>query len=70
MYKRFRMHGEKEWRYNAPSASHLGGLWERGIKSLKTHLEQSNWNSNFHFQGILNIVCIEIEALLNSRALP
>ena len=58
------------WNKNTPTASHMGGVWERQIRSarsilsslLKTHGHSMNDES-------LNTLMTEVEAILNSRPL-
>ena len=58
------------WNKNTPTASHMGGVWERQIRSarsilsslLKTHGHSMNDES-------LNTMMTEVEAILNSRPL-
>jgi len=62
--------GDWEWKYNPPASSHMGGVWERQIKSvrtilsslLKTHSQSLNDES-------LQTLMIETEAIINSRPL-
>lgn len=56
------------WHFNPPSAPHFGGLWEAGIKSVKTHLIRVVGNQILTYEE-LHTVLIQIEAVLNSRPL-
>jgi len=59
-----------KWKFNPPYASHMGGVWERQIRSarriltslLETHGESLNDES-------LRTLMIETEAIINSRPL-
>jgi hypothetical protein len=43
------------WKLIPTATPHFGGIWEAGVKSMKTHLEE------------FSTVLIRIEACLNSR---
>lgn len=60
--------GNLEWSFIPPGAPHMGGLWEAGVKSFKTHLRKSIPNMNFTFEEFSTILA-RIEACLNSRPL-
>ena len=59
-----------EWEKNPPTASHMGGVWERQIRSvrnvlsssLRTHAARLNDES-------LRTLLVEVEAIVNSRPL-
>lgn len=54
------------WLFNPPSAPHFGGLWESGVKSVKTHLVKTIGNKTLTFEE-LTTVLVQIEGILNSR---
>lgn len=57
-----------KWSFNPPYASHFGGLYEAGIKSVKTHLLRIIGNQKLTYEEF-NTLIIQIESLLNSRPL-
>ncbi|GFV34988.1 integrase catalytic domain-containing protein [Trichonephila clavipes] len=57
-----------EWKFIPPRVPSFGGLWEASVKSIKYHLKRVISGSNLTYQEFL-IVCIQIEGILNSRAL-
>ncbi|XP_037809660.1 uncharacterized protein LOC119602300 [Lucilia sericata] len=57
-----------EWRFNPPGAPHMGGLWEAGVKSLKSHLKKITHVQSFTFEEFTTMLT-RIEACLNSRPL-
>lgn len=56
------------WHFNPARASHFGGIWEAGVKSVKTHLHRILDNTKLTYEDF-NTVIIQIEACLNSRPL-
>ncbi|XP_059224869.1 uncharacterized protein LOC131997670 [Stomoxys calcitrans] len=56
------------WKFIPPGAPHMGGLWEAGVKSLKTHLRKFIPKMNFTFEELCTILA-RIESCLNSRPL-
>ena len=55
---------------NVPSASHMGGVWERQIRSLRNLLAillQTN-SSQLNEEALSKFMC-EAEAIVNSRPL-
>lgn len=57
-----------EWHFNPARASHFGGLWEAGVKSMKTHLHRILKDRKLILKEF-NTLIIQIEACLNSRPL-
>ncbi|XP_059222926.1 uncharacterized protein LOC131996847 [Stomoxys calcitrans] len=56
------------WKFIPPGAPHMGGLWEAGVKSFKSHLRKFIPKMNFTFEE-LSTILTRIEACLNSRPL-
>ncbi|XP_026322793.1 uncharacterized protein LOC113232331 [Hyposmocoma kahamanoa] len=54
------------WHFIPPKAPNFGGLWEAGIKAVKTHLIKTIGNSTLTFEEMSTLLC-QIEACLNSR---
>ncbi|XP_045477885.1 uncharacterized protein LOC123683032 [Harmonia axyridis] len=57
-----------QWHFNPPSAPHMGGLWEAGVKSVKTHLSRVIGAQILTYEEFYTVLCL-IEAILNSRPL-
>lgn len=57
-----------EWSFNPPSAPHFGGLWEAGIKSVKSHLLRVVGNQILTFEEFYTVL-VQVEGVLNSRPL-
>lgn len=55
-----------EWNFHPPGSPHFSGLWEAGIKAVKTHLTRVIGHQILTYEK-LNTVLIQIEATLNSR---
>ncbi|GFU21860.1 integrase catalytic domain-containing protein [Trichonephila clavipes] len=57
-----------QWHFNPPAAPHFGGLWEAGVKSLKSHLKRVVGNNILTHEEFFTLVT-QVEAVLNSRPL-
>jgi hypothetical protein len=55
-----------EWNTIPPRASHFGGEWEAGIKSMKFHYKRIVGNANLTYEETLTLL-VQIESILNSR---
>lgn len=56
------------WKTLPPSAPHMAGIWERAVRSCKTHLFKVIGDQILTYEE-LTTVLTQIEALLNSRPL-
>ncbi|XP_053691505.1 uncharacterized protein LOC128740019 [Sabethes cyaneus] len=57
-----------KWKFNPPAASHMGGAWERLIRSIRTALRET-LNERAPRQEVLETVLAEAEHLVNTRPL-
>ena len=57
-----------EWHFNPPSASHMGGTWERMIRSVRNVLAGllEEHGTRLDVESLHTLMC-EVEAILNSR---
>lgn len=68
-YMKCAVEAEKiDWDFNPPSAPHFGGLWEIGIKSVKSHLYKLIGDQILSYEEMYTVL-VQIEAVLNSRPL-
>ncbi|GBM08692.1 hypothetical protein AVEN_52769-1 [Araneus ventricosus] len=56
------------WHFNPPATPHFGGLWEAGVKSLKSYLKRVVGNTVLTHEEFSTLVT-QVEAVLNSRPL-
>lgn len=56
------------WRFIPAGAPHMGGLWEAGVKSFKSHFRKHVVGMKYTFEEFSTILA-RIEACLNSRPL-
>lgn len=56
------------WHFIPPASPHFGGLWEAGVKSMKTHLKRTVGNTKLTYEE-MSTVLTQIEGCLNSRPL-
>jgi hypothetical protein len=59
-------HQNLAWHFNPPSAPHMGGLWEAGVKSFKTLFYKSTSSLKYTFEELSTLLS-KVEACLNSR---
>lgn len=64
---KFGLHGFT-WNFIPPHAPHMGGLWEAGVKSMKSHMRKTAGNIKFTFEEFTTLL-VRIESVLNSRPL-
>lgn len=57
-----------KWRFNPPGAPHMGGIWERLIRSIKTVLLAMSPSMQFNDESLRSALW-EIEFIINSRPL-
>ncbi|XP_046560553.1 uncharacterized protein LOC124269568 [Haliotis rubra] len=59
-----------EWKFNPPSASHMGGVWERLIRSVRQVLSPllNEFGERLNDESYRTLLC-EVEAIINSRPL-
>lgn len=55
-----------QWHFIPPQSPNFGGLWEAGVKSVKTHLRKAIGDSKLTFEEMSTLL-YQIEATLNSR---
>ena len=64
----FALKNSIEWRFNPPDAPHMGGAWERLVRSVKIAMK-SILNEQAPTEELLYTVMTEIEHTVNSRPL-
>ena len=64
----FFLQKEIQWTFNPPAASHMGGAWERMIKSVRRILTALSRERTLS-EDQLHTLLLEAEAILNSRPL-
>jgi hypothetical protein len=57
-----------DWSFMPPLSPNFGGLWEAGVKSVKTHLAATCSADSFTFEELSTLLC-GVETTLNSRPL-
>ncbi|XP_062710849.1 uncharacterized protein LOC134288933 [Aedes albopictus] len=57
------------WHFNPPSAPHMGGSWERMVRSVKAAMGVISEHPHHPSDEVLETVMLEAEAIVNSRPL-
>jgi hypothetical protein len=57
---------EIEWKFNTPGASHMGGVWERMIRSTRKVLQALMREQTMDDEGLSTVLC-QAESIVNSR---
>jgi len=57
-----------KWIFNAPTASHHGGVWERQIRTVRKILNSIVRQQSLDDEGLLTVMC-EVESIINNRPL-
>ena len=59
---------EVDWRFNPPAASHMGGVWERMVRSVKNTLKVVVGRQTLTDEVLVTVLA-EVEHMINSRPL-
>ena len=59
---------EIEWKYNPPGASHMGGVWERQIRTVRKVLSSLLREQILDDEALTTLMC-QAECIVNSRPL-
>ena len=54
------------WKFNPPAASHMGGIWERQIRTIKKVLGAVLKEQTLNDESLSTLMC-QVEAIINSR---
>ncbi|XP_063968669.1 uncharacterized protein LOC135157358 [Lytechinus pictus] len=57
-----------DWKFNPPSASHMGGSWERQIRTVRKVLNALLKQQALSDEGLCTLMCL-VEAVINGRPL-
>ena len=57
-----------DWNFNTPAASHMGGAWERMVRSVRKILT-SLLGQQIVCDEVFSMLMAEVEAILNARPL-
>lgn len=68
--RRFGLEKEVEWCFNPPHASHMGGVWERQIRTIRRILSSLLLQHSDKLSSeVLETFLCEVESIINSRPL-
>ena len=57
-----------EWRFNPPAASHMGGIWERQIRTVRKVLKAVMLEQVVEDEALATLLCL-VEGIINGRPL-
>ncbi|XP_055605993.1 uncharacterized protein LOC129754138 [Uranotaenia lowii] len=57
-----------KWHFNPPGAPHMGGVWERLVRSVKVALNDGYSEGKLNDEGLITLI-VEAEGIVNSRPL-
>ena len=57
-----------QWIFNPPAASHMGGVWERQIRSIRSVLQGLLTQQPLDDEGLSTLMCL-VEGIINGRPL-
>ena len=57
-----------QWKFNPPTASHMGGVWERQIRTIRKILRGLMKEQVLHDESLATLMC-HVESIINSRPL-
>ncbi|XP_058828010.1 uncharacterized protein LOC131687931 [Topomyia yanbarensis] len=58
-----------QWHFNVPAAPHMGGPWERMVKSVKVAMKAVSDSPRHPSDEVLETIMLEAEGIVNSRPL-
>ncbi|XP_062716949.1 uncharacterized protein LOC115265221 [Aedes albopictus] len=58
-----------QWHFNVPAAPHMGGPWERMVKSVKVAMSAISNSPHHPSDEVMETVMLEAEGIVNSRPL-
>ena len=68
--KEFGLQRDVQWYFNLPHASHMGGVWERQIRTIRKILtSQLHQHADKLTDEVLETLFSEVESMINSRPL-